>query len=99
MAIAVERKTKEINWLALSIGLFAVVFVGATVYYLFISQPPGIENFVPVVDDQEVAKGVEEILGSGIDPDTVVAKITALETPIPLPTTGDLGRENPFLPI
>ncbi|MDP1688515.1 MAG: hypothetical protein Q8L47_00055 [bacterium] len=99
MAIAVERKTKEINWLALSIGLFALVLVGATLLYLFILPPPAIENFIQPVENKEIQDGVEAILGSGLDVPSIVNKAKALETPIPLPLTGDLGRENPFLPI
>lgn len=99
MAIAIERKTKTVNWLAISIGIFVLAFVGATVFYLFINQPPGIDNFAPLVNNQKTKAGVEEILGSGLDVPSIVKKANALETPIPLPVVGDLGRENPFLPI
>lgn len=100
MAIIVERKTKTINWLALSIGLFALIFVAAVVYYLFLAPTPGIEGFiVPPSSEIEVAKGAQEILGSGIDAESVLQKLEPFEDQIPSPTPGELGRDNPFRPI
>lgn len=105
MAIAVERKTATVNWLALSIGLFALIFVAAVVYFLFLSPTPGILRLIPPLAEEDVVKGVQNILGSGIDVQAVIQKRETLEDPkysgalLSLPTPGDLGRKNPFLPI
>lgn len=99
MAIAVERKTRSINWLALSIGIFALVFVGGVVYYLFLSSTPGIERIIAPPPEQQTVEGVKEILGSGLDVESVVSRLGMFENPISPPIPGDLGRSNPFLPL
>ncbi len=101
MAISVVRKSKNINWFAIAIGSFVLLFVGGVVYFLFISTPPGIDKIIPPPPEEEIVKGVNEII-SGIDIQSVITKIRSLEDPIAPITIGDpgeFGRNNPFLPI
>ena len=86
MAIVVERKSKKINWFALAIGLFALVFVGGTVYFLFLLQPPGIEKIIPPPPEANVVKGVKEIIGS-VNIQSVIEKVKVL----------DFSKKNTFL--
>lgn len=100
MAIAVERKSKNINWFAIAIGGFVLLFVSGTVYYLFISTPPGIDKIIPPPPEALVVKNVNSIINS-VNMKSVVEKVTALENPIsaPIIAEGELGRSEPFLPI
>ena len=98
MAISVERKTQQVNWLALAIGLFALMFAAAVVYFFFFAPAPLIERIAAPTTPE--AGRVQEILGAGIDAEGVVRELDAfIEDPIPLPTPGELGRPNPFVPF
>jgi len=98
MAIAVERKSLKINWFALAIGIFALVFVSGTVYFLFIMQPPGIEKIIPPPPEANVVKGVKEIIDT-VNIASVIQRVQISENPISAPTAGELGRINPFAPL
>ncbi len=100
MAIAVEIKNKKVNWLALSVGLFTLIFVALVVYFLFLAPVPLIEKIIPEAKIDET-KGLTNVLSDpSVDPNAVVNGVeAALENPIPQPDTGKLGRPNPFQPI
>jgi hypothetical protein len=94
MAIIVKEPTEKINWFPISIGAFALVFVGITVYFLFFTSAPLIERVDP---NAQNAQNFEEIVGhdpTAIDSDP---SFRSLEKR-PNPETGVLGRPNPFAP-
>lgn len=100
MAIVVERKTRKVNWLALSIGLFVLIFVAGAVYFLFVAAAPAIERFISLpLAENRVVQNVQDILNAVGEVSVVIKKLDVFEDPIPLPTPGELGRDNPFLPI
>ncbi|MBI2035139.1 MAG: hypothetical protein HYT12_00450 [Candidatus Liptonbacteria bacterium] len=100
MAIAVERKTKGVNWLTLAVGLFALIFAALVVYFLFLAPVPLIEKIIPEAEIPGTAGLIDVLSDPSIDPSAVVGNVESLfQNPISQPDAGKLGRPNPFQPI
>src|SRR3989344_973936 len=97
MAIQIERKGIEVNWFAIAVTAFVLIFIGATTYFLFFTQQPLIQTIAPI------DKSVDEIVNQvRVDKDSIVNNpvFSKLDSHnIPLPDAGILGRPNPFAPI
>ncbi len=97
MAIVFEQPKKSINWFGIFIGVFSVVFVVFLAYYLFFAPAPKIETVLP-----DILKKANQISNLQFtDPSPVVSsgKYKALHAYVGSPSTGTLGRTNPFLPL
>lgn len=95
MALLIQEEKRSINWFAALVGIFAVLAVGIGIYFLFFAPVPGIEIIVPVP-----LQSANKISGISIDPSTVInsPSFRSLRIYTGLPSVGQLGRANPFLP-
>lgn len=93
MAIVIKEKENGLNWFAIAVGMFAILFFGLSAYFLFFSPVPLIQKFAPVdlQGIQDVAKNRE--LPSNVLDDT---SFRSLRQYVPNPDPGVLGRSNPF---
>lgn len=95
MAIIVEQQQRKINWFAIVIFVFllAVIFGGG--YFLFFAPTPGIEIIAPT--DLASAEKLSELT---LDPSQVINNpaLKGLRQQGTVPSTGTLGKQNPFSP-
>ena len=98
MAIQIEKKANTVNWLMVAIGMFTILFVATSVYFLFFSATPLIERIAPV-EFKEVSTLSED--SEKLNPDVVLTNpfYISLQNYIAPPDPGTLGRANPFRPF
>lgn len=94
MAIIIKEKEKKLAWFPVAIGLFALLTLGGSVYFLFLAPAPYIEKIAPI-------QGLENLNSFATlnDPTTILVNsaFASLHLYVPNPDTGQLGRDNPFL--
>ena len=96
MAILLEGEKKKMNWMPIGIvaALLAIVF--ASTYYLFFTPEPFIEVIAPAAIKEKTQ--ISSInLTQNISDLQKEKTLTNLREKVPSPTTGTLGRSNPFL--
>ncbi|OHB22731.1 MAG: hypothetical protein A2939_03925 [Parcubacteria group bacterium RIFCSPLOWO2_01_FULL_48_18] len=95
MAIIVKEKRK-LNWFALSLTVIALVFAGASTYFLFFKTPPLVEILQPTADIRR-----REISTIRLEPDKVLNNpLFQKLTRVPLfLEPKEIGRANPFIPF
>jgi hypothetical protein len=88
---------KKFNWFRLAVFAVAIIFVGIATYYLFFAPTPKISVIIP--GRLEEIGEVSEI--EFIDPSALVRSqaFQRLKTYGGAPRTGELGRDNPFIPL
>lgn len=93
MAIVLQREKSALPW-KLIIGIVAVLIIGGVVAYVFFASP----TFFEIVPPSEVRQ-VSELSGITLDVDGVSEERTGqrLRQLAAPPTTGEIGRTNPFL--
>lgn len=96
MAIVIEQNKKRFSWFGFFITLFffGVIFAGG--YYLFFAPTPGIEILAPLP-----LQSAAELARLTFDPASVVnsREFKRLKIYTGVPSTGVLGRSNPFQPL
>ncbi len=96
MAILIEEEKRSINWFPVALGVIALLAILAGMYYLFFAPVPGIDVVLPK-SLQAVSKiPLDEITPSAVIQSTEFGKLRSFTGP---PSTGDLGRSNPFIPF
>lgn len=94
MAILFGEEKRGLNWmLIIGIGI-AIIIVIAVVYFLFFAPTPAFEVIAP-----PPLRTAEQITRTQVDPENVVNSqaFKNLRNYAPLPSVGQLGRNNPFL--
>jgi len=98
MAIVLKEQKRKANWFAIIVFLFLLVVILITAYFLFFASVPGIETIAPTS-----LKSVSQISREAelFDPTTIVSDpvLKTLRQYGGLPSTGNLGRSNPFAPL
>lgn len=98
MAIILKEQKRKANWFAIVVFLFLLVVILITAYFLFFAPVPGIETIAPtgLKSVSQLSKEAELF-----DPTTVVSDpvLKTLRQYGGLPSTGNLGRANPFAPL
>lgn len=95
MAIVIEQNKKKFSWYGVLVTLFFLTIILVGGYYLFFAPTPGIEIVAP--NSFQSAVNLARIT---FDPASVVnsSQFKSLRVYTGLPTVGNLGRNNPFLP-
>ena len=95
MAIIIEEEQKNIPWFPIIIGLLIVGALGAATYYLFFAPTPVIDIVLP-----PALQSAEQLSTIDIDPTSVINSrlFRSLRVYTGLPSVGELGKANPFLP-
>ena len=97
MAIVFEQPKRRINWFPIVTSVFGVLFIIALAYYLFFAPTPNIEAVLPEV--LEKTNRISDL--EFTDPTLLLssAAYKALRVYVGAPSSGTLGRTNPFLPL
>ena len=95
MAIIIEEEKKAIPWFPIIVGILIVLALGMGTYYLFFAPTPAIEVVLP-----PALKSAEVLATIDIDPTSVInsRSFRSLRVYTGLPSVGELGKANPFLP-
>lgn len=95
MAILIEEEKRPIPWFPILIGVLILGAISAGTYYLFFAAEPGIEIVL-----SKTLQSANEISKLEIEPSAVInsAEFRSLRPYTGPPTTGELGKPNPFLP-
>ncbi len=96
MAIVFEQPKKKINWIGIMTGVFSTVFVLALVYYLFFAPVPKIETVLP--DALKKTNQISDLQFTDPSPILSSPVFKSLKSYVGPPSSGTLGRPNPFLP-
>lgn len=93
MAIVLEEKENKNIWVKIAIIAVLVLILAAAVYYVFFAPVPAFEIIVP-----PPLESAQKITSFQVDPTNVVNSeaFRILRSYTSLPTTGVLGRDNPF---
>lgn len=93
MAIIVKEKEKKLDWFPLGLGLFIVIVLSLSAYFLFLAEAPLIEKIAPIEDLE-----TEDTFNTLNDPSLILsnAAFSSLHLYVPNPDAGSLGRDNPF---
>jgi len=96
MAIILKEKEKKLGWFPIAVGMFVLLVVVASVYFLFLAPAPLIEKIAPVEGPDNLNS-----FATLNDPTTILTNpaFSALHLYVPNPDTGQLGRDNPFLKL
>ncbi len=96
MSILIEEEKRPIPWLPIAVGLLIVGAISAGTYYLFFAAQPGIEKIVlpPALQSASNISALE------IEPSAVInsSEFRSLRAYTGLPSAGELGKTNPFMP-
>jgi hypothetical protein len=98
MAIVFESQRKPVNWVKMLFVVTVVAFVVFAVYYLFFAPSPKIDVVLPASLEHAAELANPSF---SIDPSAVIqsAAFKALKSYVGSPSTGALGRPNPFAPF
>ena len=93
MAILIDEEKRPFPWFPLLIAAVILVALVAGTYYLFFAAVPGIEVVLPPA--LKSANAISEI---DVEPSRVInsPEFRALRVYTGLPSTGELGKANPF---
>lgn len=93
MPILIEEEKRSIPWFAITMTLVVIGGLSAGTYYLFFAPTPGIDVVLPAA-----LTSATKISAIEIDPSTVINSkaFRSLRVYSGLPSTGDLGKNNPF---
>lgn len=96
MAIVIEQNKKRSGWFGILAALFFLTIIVGGGYYLFFAPLPAIEIVAPLPLQSAV-----ELSQLTFDPSSVVnsREFKRLRIYASVPSTGYLGRGNPFLPL
>jgi hypothetical protein len=96
MAILLEQQKKKLDWFSLGVTSFIVFAIIFGIYFLFFAPTPGIEIVIPTS-----LKSADQISAIRVDPSTVLnsREFRSLRSYTGLPSVGQVGRDNPFLPF
>jgi len=97
MAIVFEQQKKPVNWVKILFIVFSVLFVAWAIYYLFFAPSPRIEVVLP----EPLLRANQISTVRFVDPSEVINNTTfqSLQQFFGPPSTGLLGRSNPFAPF
>jgi hypothetical protein len=95
MPLLIEEEKRPVPWFPILIGLLILGSIAAGTYYLFFAEKPGIEVVLP-----PALRSADEISALEIEPSEVINsnQFRSLRSYTGLPTTGELGKANPFAP-
>ncbi len=96
MAIIVRERKATFNWFNLTIWVLVIALIFALVYFLFFKQPEWVEILKPTGSEKAT-----ELAKIRFDPDAVIQSevFKSLQQYSAPPTTGEVGRLNPFVPF
>ena len=91
-----EQQKKPVDVFAVIVVAFIIAVIAGIVYFLFFAPTPGFDIVVPAP-----LRVASEISAAEVDPSTVLnsKSFRSLRVYTGLPTSGALGRENPFIPF
>lgn len=98
MAIILQEQKRTTSWFAVIVFLFLLAVVLITAYFLFFAPVPGIEAIAPssLKSVTQLSQEAEEFDPASITADPV---LKTLRPHGGLPNVGNIGRDNPFLPL
>lgn len=97
MAIIVEEGKKGISFLNILTWLIVIAVIIFATYYIFFKQAEVVDVIIPAKDAFE---NIDQLSKITLDPGIIQdPALQALNTYLPVPTTGRAGRPNPFLPL
>ncbi len=95
MSLLIEEEKRPVPWFPVVIGLLILGSIVAGTYYLFFAEKPGIEIVLP-----PALRSADEIARFQDGPFKVINsnEFKSLRRYEGLPSTGELGKANPFTP-
>lgn len=96
MAIIVEEQQKKNSWLPIALGVLVIIIIVVLAYFLFFTSAPLIDIVAPLQ-----LQSTSQLSTISFEPSEVIENPTfkALRKYVPNPSTGVLGRANPFAPF
>ncbi|RME61421.1 hypothetical protein D6779_00095 [Candidatus Parcubacteria bacterium] len=96
MAIVIEEDKRTATLISVAGWVAVLLFIAVAVYYVFFKRPDIIDERVPPHFEK-----VQEVSGINLKPETILddPRFKLREMLVPSPQPGNLGRENPFLPL
>lgn len=100
MAFVVEKERRSVEWMPILVGLFAVLFLGAAVYYMFFAESAFINVITDTSDLERSAIELSRVRAQAnqdqVVNDPVFRSLRQQATPL---SVNNLGRLNPFQPF
>lgn len=96
MAIVLQPQKKKTNWFVIGVFVFLLLVIIIGAYFLFFAPVPKIEVFIPTSLQSLNKITEEEFDPAQINAHPVLGNLAEYGD---LPSVGNIGRDNPFLPV